>query len=143
MAEANAPILAFNRGRISQKAIARVDLPRMAFSADVQTNLPPRVLGSMSLRPGLGYLFSTKGDAEAKYLDFIFSTTDTALPEITASGIRVVVNDVVVTRASVSSAVINGAFASALDVAFSHVWQVDDTPTDNAFVDETTDARTS
>lgn len=140
MANANAPILAFNRGRISQKALARVDLQRYAFSADVQTNLPPRVLGSMSFRPGWEHLFSTNGNAAAKYLDFIFSTTDTALPEITASGIRFSVSDAIITRKSVSSAVTNGAFASALDVAFSHVWQVDDTPTDNAFVDETTDA---
>ena len=133
-------ILAFNRGRVSPKALARVDIQRMAFSADVQTNLPPRVLGSMSLRPGWEYLFSTAGNAAAKYMPFIFSATDTALPEVTATGIRFAVSDAIITRASVSSAVTNGAFASALDVAFSHVWQVDDTPSDNAFVDETTDA---
>ncbi len=110
MGEANVAILAFNRGRISQKALARVDLRRMAFSADVQTNLPPRVLGSMSLRPGWEHLFSTNGDAAAKYLDFIFSTTDTALPEITASGIRFAVSDAIITRASVSASIANGTF---------------------------------
>ena len=115
MAETNSPILAFNRGRISAKAMARVDLQRMAFSADVQTNLPPRVLGSMSLRPGWQYLFSTNGDAAAKYLDFIFSTTDTALPEITASGIRFVVSDAIITRPSVSTSITNGTFTT--DVA--------------------------
>lgn len=111
---ANAPILAFNRGRISQKALARVDIQRMAFSADVQTNLPPRVLGSMSFRPGWEFLFSTNGDAPAKYLDLVFSTTDTTLLEITASGIRVVVSDAVVTRASVSTSIANGTFTTAL-----------------------------
>ena len=115
MAETNAPILAFNRGRVSPKALARVDIARMAFSADVQTNLPPRVLGSMSLRPGWQYLFSTAGDAAAKYLPFIFAADDIAQPEITATGIRFVVSDAIVTRASVSTSITNGTFDS--DVA--------------------------
>ncbi len=114
MAEANAGILAFNRGRVSPKALARVDIKRMAFSADVQTNLPPRVLGSMSLRPGWEHLFSTAGDAAAKYLEFIFSTTDTALLEITPSGIRVVVSDAIITRANVATAVANATFDTDL-----------------------------
>lgn len=110
MAEANVPILAFNRGRISRKALARVDIQRMAFSAEEQTNYIPRVLGSMSLRPGWQYLLNTNGNAAAKYLPFIFSTTDVALPEITASGIRFAVDDAIVTRASVSTTVTNGTF---------------------------------
>ena len=114
MAETNAPILAFNRGRISPKALARVDLQRMAFSADVHTNLPPRVLGSMSLRPGWEHLFSTNGDAAAKYLPFIFSTTDIALPEITASGIRFSVSDAIITRVAVSTSIANGTFVLKL-----------------------------
>lgn len=114
MADTNAPILAFNRGRISQDALARVDIQRMAFSADVQTNLPPRVLGSMQLRPGWEHLFSSAGDARAKYLPFIFSTTDTALIEITATGIRIAVNDIIVTRVSVSTSIANGAFTTDL-----------------------------
>ena len=111
---ANPAILAFNRGRVSPKALARVDIRRMAFSADVQTNLPPRVLGSMSLRPGWEFLFSTAGDAAAKYIQFVFSATDTALPEITASGIRFAVSDVIITRASVSTTIANGTFTTDL-----------------------------
>ena len=111
---ANPALLAFNRGRVSPKALARVDIQRMAFSADVQTNLPPRVLGSMSLRPGWEFLFSTNGDAAAKYLPFVFSTTDTALPEVTASGIRFAVSDAIITRASVSTSIANGTFDSDL-----------------------------
>ncbi len=114
MGEANISILAFNRGRISKKALARVDLARMAFSADEQTNLPPRVLGSMSLRPGWQHLLATAGNAVAKYLPFIFSTTDTALPEITATGIRFAVSDAIITRASVSTTIANGTFDSDL-----------------------------
>ena len=35
MAVDNFGLLAFNRGRVSPKALARVDVKRMAFSADV------------------------------------------------------------------------------------------------------------
>jgi hypothetical protein len=112
LAEANPALLAFNRGRVSPKALARVDIQRMAFSADEQTNLPPRVLGSMSLRPGWEYLFSTNGNAAAKYLPFVFATSDTALIEVTPSGIRFGIDDAVVTRASVSTAIANGTFDS-------------------------------
>lgn len=105
-------ILAFNRGRVSPKALARVDIRRMAFSADVQTNAIPRVLGSMSLRPGWEYLFSTASNAAAKYLPLIFSTTDTTLLEVTASGIRIAISDTIISRVSVSTSITNGTFDS-------------------------------
>ena len=114
MADTNVGLLAFNRGRISPEALARVDIARMAFSADEQTNLPPRVLGSMKLRPGLKYLHPTNGNAAARYIPFVFSTTDIALPEITATGVRFSVSDAIITRASVSTAISNGAFTGNL-----------------------------
>ena len=43
----------FNRGVISKYAIARADVERVRLSAREQKNWMPRVLGSMSLRPGL------------------------------------------------------------------------------------------
>ncbi|HUT56427.1 MAG TPA: hypothetical protein VNA25_00975 [Phycisphaerae bacterium] len=114
MSEANAEILAFNRGRVSPKALARTDIKRMAFSADTQTNLVPRVLGSMQFRPGMEYLFGTASNAVAEHIPFIYSTTDTALVEVTATGIRISVSDAIITRESVSTAITNGTFASDL-----------------------------
>ncbi len=111
---ANSAILAFNRGKISEKALARVDLQRMAFSADVQTNLVPRVLGPMLFRPGWEHLFSTNGDAAAKYIPFVFSTADTALLEVTASGIRVAISDSIITRTGVATSIANGTFDTDL-----------------------------
>lgn len=112
MADANAPILAFNRGKISKKALARIDIQRMAFSAEEQTNLPPRVLGSATLRPGTQYRHSTLNNKAAKYIPFVFDVDDVALPEITEDGIRFSVDDVIVTRPSVSTSITNGTFAS-------------------------------
>jgi hypothetical protein len=110
MAETRPILLAFNRGVISPLAVARVDLKRMAMSAEEQTNWMPRVLGAMSLRPGTRFLHSTKADAAAAHLEFIFAADDTALIELTDGFMRVVIDDVVLTRPSVASAVTNGSF---------------------------------
>lgn len=106
------PILAFNRGLISRLALARVDLRRYPLSASIQTNWMPRLLGSAMLRPGLEYITTTNGNARAKYLDFIFSVDDTAIVELTHFSMRVLVDEVAVTRPSVSTAVTNGAFTT-------------------------------
>lgn len=106
--------LAFNRGMISRLAMARVDLKRYPMSAEEQTNFMPRVLGSAMLRPGWGYLGTTKSNAKAKYLDFIFASDDTALLELTALSMRVWVNDALVMRAAVSTAIANGTFDANL-----------------------------
>lgn len=108
------PILAFNRGMLSRLAMARTDLKRYAMSAEVQTNWMPRVLGSAMLRPGLGYLGSSRGNERAKYLDFIFSADDTALLELTDSTLRVWVDDELVVRPSVATSITNSSFATNL-----------------------------
>jgi hypothetical protein len=95
--------LSFNRGLVSPLALARVDLKRLALSADISTNWKPRVLGPMMLRPGLGYVLETHNDAAALHMDFVFDQDDTAICECTDSAMRVIVDDVVVTRPAVTS----------------------------------------
>lgn len=58
MPKQNAPLLAFNRGRISPLALARTDLDVAQLCAEEQTNYIPRSLGSMMLRPGLEFIDS-------------------------------------------------------------------------------------
>ncbi len=106
--------LAFNRGIVSRLGLARSDIRRLAYAAEIQKNWVCRVLGSMMLRPGLGHLASTRSDARAFYIPFVFSITDKAKIEITNEALRVWVNDAVVTRVAVSSAVVNGNFDSDL-----------------------------
>lgn len=105
-------LYAFNRGMVSPLALARQDLKRMALSAEIQTNWMPRVLGAMMLRPGATYLQSTKGDAVSATLPFVFAVDDTAQVELTAGHMRVVVEDEVISRATVSTAVTNDTFDS-------------------------------
>lgn len=105
---------AFNRGIISKLALARVDLQRLALSAEEQTNWMPRTLGPMMLRPGTAHLGSTRNNQLAKMVPFIFATDDVALVELTNAFMRVWVDDQVITRPSVSSAVTNGNFDTDL-----------------------------
>lgn len=111
----NVPLYAFNRGLLDPLALARADLQRTALSAEIQTNFMPRSLGAMSLRPGLGYKGNTYSDAFAVFAPFIFSTSDTALVELTPDSLRMWVGDEVLSRDAVSTVLLNGEFS--LDVA--------------------------
>src|SRR3990167_10517736 len=102
----------FNRGVIDPRALTRVDIKRVAMSAETQTNYIPRTMGSMTLRPGLEYIDSTYNDGEAVHIPFIFSIDDTAIIEFTDSIMRVRVDEAVLQRNSVSSAITNGTFTS-------------------------------
>lgn len=103
----------FNRGIVDRRALARVDVNRVALSAEVQTNWIPRVLGSMSLRPGTQY--HGAGDGTGIYIPFVFSRNDTAILEITPGQMRIWENgDTLVQGASVTAAVTNGTFDTDL-----------------------------
>lgn len=110
MSRQNIELLAFNRGCISDLALARTDLPRTALSAAMQTNWMPRTLGSMMLRPGLEYIGGTYDNNTARIVPFIFSATDAALIEMTSGVMRVWRNDALITRPSVSTTITNGNF---------------------------------
>ncbi len=116
MGQINAPLLSFNRGEVSKKSLARVDIERMRLSAEEQINWQPWVLGPMMLRPGLKHCGGIYTDLTCRLLPFVFSNTDLALIELTDSIMRVwnIVSDVetLVTRPSVSTVVTNGDFSS-------------------------------
>jgi len=114
MAKITPAVLNFNKGLISRLALSRVDVKRVAFSAETYINWMPRVLGSMMIRPGLAYLGATSINEQARFLRFVFSTNDTALVEITQQNVRVWVADVLVNRPAVSSTVVNGDFNGSL-----------------------------
>ena len=115
MGRAWVPLQAFNRGVISSLGLARTDLGvRIAMGADTQTNWTPRALGAMMLRAGWGYLGTTYQNKLAKDIEFIFSLNDMARLELTAGFMRVWIDDVVLTRPTVATAIANPTFASAL-----------------------------
>lgn len=93
MARQNAAFLSFNRGRISPKALARVDLDRTRLSAEVMTNWIASTQGSMSIRPGTKYLGSSLNDTGAEWIEFVASTDDVALLELTHEKMRIWLGD--------------------------------------------------
>lgn len=114
MPKQSVALLAFNRGRVSPLALARTDIRRVQLSAETQTNWMPRTLGSMMLRPGLGYLGASRSNLQAKFIDFIYANDDTALIEVTNTKIRVWIDDVLLSRPAVTAVVANGDFNSDL-----------------------------
>lgn len=107
-------LLAFNRGLVSKRALARVDLKRMALSAEQQSNWLPRVLGSMSLRNGTRLIRSTFNDQQSVHVPFIFSLTDTAKVELTNLIMRVEIGGTIISRPTVATTITNGTFATDL-----------------------------
>lgn len=114
MSKQNKLLLNFNRGIISPLGLARQDIERLSLSSSIQNNFMPRVLGSMMLRPGLQYTGATLDNKKAFHIPFIYSRSDTAIIEVTNEQARVKVNEVVVRRPAVTSAVTNGSFATDL-----------------------------
>ena len=89
MARANPPFLAFNRGLISPKALARVDIERTKLSAEVYNNWLPKTQGALTIRPGTKHIGSSLNDTGAAFIEFVASTDDVALPELTHERMRV------------------------------------------------------
>lgn len=84
MARQNIPFVAIgNRGLLSPKSLARVDLDRTRLSAEVFTNFVGATQGSMSIRPGTKYFGGSRNDTGAEWIEFVASTDDVALLELT------------------------------------------------------------
>ncbi len=107
-------LVAFNRGLISRLALARADIKRVAMSAQTMVNLMPRVLGSMMLRPGLQYLQETRDNEPSRDIPFVFSITDKAGIELTDQVMRIMVDDEIISRPTVTTTVTNGNFDTNL-----------------------------
>lgn len=89
MATAYGVLLSFNRGQISKTSLARTDLDRTRLSAEIMTNFLPKTQGPMILRPGTKYLGSSINDTGAAWIEFVASTSDLALLELTGAKMRV------------------------------------------------------
>ena len=114
MAKTEKQIYAFNRGIISKLGLARLDVDVLRFAAEIQSNWMPRVLGSMMLRPGWEYLDNTRMDTVTRNLPFVFSEDDVAAIELSGNTMFVRIDDALITRPAVTTAVTNGNFTSDL-----------------------------
>lgn len=112
MARANISRVTFNRGRISKLGMGRTDLERTRMSAEIQTNWVPRTLGSMMVRPGLGFIGGIRNNEFSRAISFVRASTDTALIEVTDGFMRVWVSDALITRAGSTASITGGTFDS-------------------------------
>lgn len=113
MAQVNTLIHKFSAGEASVAALARVDQERLRLMAEVQENIMPHAIGKGQVRPGTKYIGATKSNAAARMIPFVKAVDDTAILELTDGHLRVWVDDALVTRESVSTAVLDGTFATA------------------------------
>lgn len=111
MARSHAQLLAFNRGEVSKRALARVDVAKLQLAAECQLNWMASVTGDMTLRPGFLHVGETQSNAKAKLIPFVFSKTDTAQFEITNQLMRIRINDTLVSRVAVATTVSDPNFA--------------------------------
>lgn len=114
MAQARPYVHSLNAGEVSVSALARVDQEKAKLWAETQENLLPFTIGKAMMRPGTTYL----GDADThanrvREIPFVKSLTAQAGIELSASLLRIWVDDELVTRASVTSTVTNGDFSSS------------------------------
>ncbi len=107
-------MLAFNRGVVASKALARIDLEKLRLAAEIQENWMPDVLGSMSLRPGFEYKCATYLNRKTRGIPFVFASDDTAIIEMTDSIMRVLIDGIPISIPAVSSSITNGTFNSNL-----------------------------
>ena len=112
MARSETLYRSFNRGLISDLALARTDVQRVGLSAEIMDNWMARRLGPMMLRPGTAYLASTVSNNKARFIPFVFSFDDKALLELTATTMRVWLNESVVTRSATTTTVLESDFAT-------------------------------
>lgn len=103
MAKGNIPLYTFNRGIITEEALARIDTDRTRLSAEIMTNWIPKTVGAMRIRPGTKYLGSSFNDTGAEWIEFAASTTQTALLELTPNKMRIWDNDVLLSRPKVDT----------------------------------------
>ena len=110
-------LVAFNRGIVSKLGLNRIDVDRVALSAETIVNWIPRVLGSMTMRPGIKHIGSMPGPG--RLLAFQFNVDQQAMLELTNKKLRVWVDDALITRASVSAAITNGDFTADITTGWT------------------------
>ncbi|WP_322885222.1 hypothetical protein U8C32_02535 [Sinorhizobium medicae] len=111
MPRVSAPVYSLNGGEVGDEALSRLDLERLQFAGSLYQNLLPRVIGSMTLRPGLEYI--TEIDfGDVQLLEYNYSGGSSLIPILSNQEMRVVKDDTLVTRVSVSTTVQNGDFNS-------------------------------
>lgn len=114
MGKVNAHLHHFSTGEYSVAGLARIDQESTRLAAETQENLFPHAIGKGQARPGTGYIANTRANVRSRLLPFVRDINDVALLVLTNGYLRIVINDVVLTRPDVLSSITNGDFSSSV-----------------------------
>lgn len=109
MPRVNAPIYSLNGGEVGDEALARLDLERLQFAGSLYSNMLPRTIGSMIIRPGLEHIADINF-GNIQFLEYAYSGGATLLPFLSNGELRVIKDRSLVSRLAVSTIVVNGNF---------------------------------
>lgn len=113
MARRHEHAYSLNAGGVDVEALSRVDLEKMRISGQHPVrNWFPRVLGPMSLRPGLEHLARNTGDAETHMVRYVREIGISYILRFSELEMRVALNGVVQQVPVVSSTVDTGLWLS-------------------------------
>lgn len=108
-----APVYSLNGGEVGEEALSRLDLERMQFAGSLYSNILPRVVGSMTLRPGLEHIADIDlGEVRLLEYSFAGSNSSMLVPILSNNEMRILKDNAFVTRAVVSTIITNGDFSS-------------------------------
>lgn len=111
MARVNAAIYSLNGGEVGDEGLARLDLERLQFAGSLYENILPRVIGSMTLRPGLEHIADIDF-GNVQLIEYSYSGGSSLVPILSDEEMRIVKDGALVSRVAVSTAVTNGTFGS-------------------------------
>lgn len=111
MPRVNAPIFSLNGGEVGEEALARLDLERLQFAGALYSNMLPRIIGSMTVRPGLEHVADIDL-GETQFIEYSYSGGSTLLPILSNGEMRVVMDRKLIERAAVGTSITNGDFNS-------------------------------
>ncbi|MDR6818505.1 hypothetical protein J2X76_003682 [Neorhizobium sp. 2083] len=111
MAKVNAPVYSLNGGEVGEEALARLDLERLQFAGALYSNMMPRVIGSMTLCPGMEHIADINID-EVLPLEYSYSGGSNLVPVLSNLEMRIIRDNGFVSRVAVATAITNGDFAS-------------------------------
>jgi len=111
MPRVNAPIYSLNGGEVGPEGLARLDLERLQFAGSLYLNMLPKIIGSMTVRPGLEHIADIDFGS-IQFLEYAYSGGATLLPVLSAGEMRVVKDRGLVSRVAVATTVQNGDFNS-------------------------------
>jgi hypothetical protein len=113
MPRVSAPVYSLNGGEIGEEALSRLDLERMQFASALSSNILPRVVGSMTLRPGLEHVADIDlGDVRLLEYSFAGSNASMLVPILSNNEMRILKDNAFVSRVAVSTTITNGDFNS-------------------------------